>query len=179
MQNLPSSVPSTLQVQQSESPQQSTMMPATPQSEAERQLANWGSQTPSFLTNLTLSGEDGLALATRASAASDQMTAQAVGRVLRLKGFVLSVWDITDTQTGEVKQLLGGNLVTAEGELIGTTSPGVLRCLNMIGKSRPKGEWSPPVNVLIEAHKGNHPGPYYTMRVLTAKETESFAKKKS
>jgi hypothetical protein len=153
-------------------------VPALPLSEPERLLAQWSQGQPTFLTNLALTGEEGLVLATKASAASDQMTAQASGRLLLIRGFVLAVWDKTDAETGEQLKLLGANLVLQNGEMVGTTSAGVLRCLKMISQSRPKGEWAPPVPCLIEAHKGSQAGPYYTMRVLSKDEVAALAKKK-
>jgi hypothetical protein len=177
MQNQESETHSSSPAQLPVIPPSSDQTPALAASEAERMLAKWSNQTPTFVTNLDLAGEEGLVLITNASAGSDEMTAQAAKRVLWLRGFVLSVWDKLDAKTGEVLKLLGCTLVLQDGRLVGTTANAVLRCVNMIAKTRPAGDWSPCVPVIIEPHKGNEAGPWYSMRVLSKAQLDDLEQK--
>ena len=127
------------------------------------------SQLGETVCSLSMHTEEEVVLASILTSPSDVTIEELVGKTIRIRAAMLTFVNLPSLRVqGEIDEKVMAVFVTDDDMVVSTTTQPVCRFLLLMIKSRPPGEWKPPIECVVKSHtpqeKGKHD--YYSLRIF-------------
>lgn len=153
-QSQPSNVPTLAQSGTSQSNQLATFpQDDGQQSEASKALSRFASETPDYLTNLPEETEEQQLQVQLMLCDKTCDTKDLQGKTISVTGFTIEYGMLGTTDDGEVREGLRAKILTEGGDIVNTTSFGIIRAIRKMAQLYKKGPWMPPALLEIRGIK--------------------------